>query len=120
MIELQEMAHLVRSKVVEHERRRENEAPGERQHARVRARAPSAGLIAHVDALDRNAELGRISAAGCLEIALRFALQKIADAAVDMRRFARDAEHASAALVHLGPRCATGATAIDDAIRLTA
>src|SRR5262249_60653947 len=64
MVQLHEMAHLVRGKVVEHEGRRENEAPGERQHARIGTRAPTARLITYVDALDRNAQRGRITAAG--------------------------------------------------------
>src|SRR5260221_10455270 len=55
------MAHLVRGKVVERERGRENGPPRERQYARVRAGAPTARLVAHVDALDGNAELGRVA-----------------------------------------------------------
>src|SRR5262249_17795599 len=120
MVQLHEMAHLVRGKVVEHEGRRENEAPGERQHARIGTRAPTARLITYVDALDRNAQRGRITAAGCLEIALRLALQKVADAAVDMRRLAGDAEHALAAFIDLRPRRAARARPVDDTMWLTA
>src|SRR5260370_27602400 len=119
MVELHEMAHLVRGKVVEHEGRRENEAPGERQYARVGARAPPAGLITYADPLDRKTEFGRIMTTCCPQIALRLALQKVADAALDMRWFAGDAKHALAALVDLGPCCAARATAVADPQRLT-
>src|SRR5437870_2572049 len=74
VVKLHQMAHLVRGKVVEHERGRENEPPRERQYARVRARAPTARLVAHADALDGDAELGRVAAARCLKIALRLAM----------------------------------------------
>src|SRR5260370_6974741 len=84
-VKLHEMEHLVRAKVVEHDRGRENEPPRERQYARVRARAPTARLVAHVDALDGNAELGRVAPARRLEIALRLASEEIAGAAADVR-----------------------------------
>src|SRR5260370_39490200 len=103
MVELHEMAHLVRGQVVEHEGRRENEEPGERQYARIGARARPAGLITYADPLDRTTECGRIMTTCCPQIALRLALQKAADAALDMRWFAGDAERALAALVDLGP-----------------
>src|SRR5262245_57896922 len=74
VVKLHKMAHLVRGKVIEHERGRENEPPGKRQHAGIRARAPTARLVAHVNALDGNAELGRVAPARGLEIALRLAL----------------------------------------------
>ena len=44
MVHLDEMRDLVRRQIVEHERRREDQAPGERQHAGGRARAPAARL----------------------------------------------------------------------------
>src|SRR5262245_34120309 len=53
VVKLHQMAHLVRGKVVEHERGRENEPPRERQYARVRARAPTARLVAHVRSEER-------------------------------------------------------------------
>jgi len=108
----------VRGKVVEHERGRENEPPRERQYARVRARAPTARLVAHADALDGDAELGRVAAARRLEIALRLALEEIAGAAVDVRRLARNAQQPVAGFVRLGPHGAAHAAAIDDAVRL--
>src|SRR5262249_53019169 len=120
MIELDEVAHLVRGKVVEHERGGENEAPGERQDARIRAGAPAARLVAHVDALDGNAELGRVAAARRVEIALRLALEEVADAPVEVRGFARDAEQALAAVVGLGPYRAAHAAAMNDAVRIAA
>src|SRR5260370_21986306 len=76
------MPHLWGGKVVEQDRGREKEPPRERQYARVRARAPTARLVAHVDALDGNAELGRVAPARRLEIALRLASEEIAGAAV--------------------------------------
>src|SRR5262245_65745961 len=96
------MTHLVRGKVVEHERRRENEPPGKRQHARIRARAPTARLVAHVNALDGDAELGGVAPARGLEIALRLAFEEVAGAAVDVRQLAGDAKHSRAALVEIG------------------
>src|SRR5262249_30747225 len=86
VVKLHEMTHLVRGKVVEHERGRENEPPGKRQHAGIRARAPTARLVAHVDALDGNAELGRVAPARGLEVALRLALEKVAGAAARRQR----------------------------------
>src|SRR5262249_41716290 len=118
MIELDEMAHLVRGKIVEDKRGGENQPPGKRQYARVRARAPTARLVAHIDALDRDAELGRVAAARGVEIALRLALEKFADAAVDVRRFAGDAKEARSAVTGLEPHRAAHAAAIDDAMRL--
>ena len=103
VIELDEMADLVRGEIVEDERGREDEPPGKRQYACVRARAPTARLIAYVDAFDRDAELGRVTPACGFEIALRLALEKIADAAVDVRRLARDAEQALSAVIGLDP-----------------
>src|SRR5260370_18234052 len=79
------MPHLWGGKVVEQDRGREKEPPRERQYARVRARAPTARLVAHVDALDGNAELGRVAPARRLEIALRLASEEIAGAAVAVR-----------------------------------
>src|SRR6516225_2067255 len=120
VVKLHEMTHLVRGEVVEHERGRENEPPRERQYARVRARAPAARLVAHVDALDGNAELGRVAPARGLEIALRLALEEVAGAAVDVRRLARNAQEPVAGFVRLGPHRAAHAAAIDDAMRLAA
>src|SRR5712692_3902844 len=81
VIELDEMGNLVRGEVIEHEWRRENEPPGERQYAGIRARAPAARLVAHANALDRNAEVGGVAPARGIEIELRLALEEIADAA---------------------------------------
>src|SRR5437764_4213155 len=60
MIELPQMRDLVRRQIIEHVRGRQDEPPGERQDAGVRARAPAAGLIPDGDALDVDPELGRI------------------------------------------------------------
>src|SRR5262245_51724548 len=120
VVKLHKMTHLVRGKVVEHERGRENEPPRKRQHARIRARAPTARLVAHVNALDGNAELGRVAPARGLEIALRLAFEEVAGAAVDVRRLAGNAKQLLAALVRRGPHRAAAAGAVDDAIALTA
>src|SRR5882762_8013767 len=69
MIHLDEMRDLVRRQIVEHEGRRQDEAPGVGQHAGRRARAPAARLVADRHALDRDAELGGVAAARRLEIA---------------------------------------------------
>src|SRR5262249_5612176 len=96
----------------------------ERQYARVRARAPAARLVAHVDALDGNAELGRVAPARGLEIALRFALEEVAGAAVDVPRLAPHPQGPGARVLRLGPprspHRAAPAAAIDDAMRLAA
>src|SRR5262249_57121973 len=113
------MTHLVRGKVVEHERRRENEPPGKRQHPRIRARAPTARLVAHVNALDGDAELGGVAPARGLEIALRLAFEEVAGAAVDVRQLAGDAKQPRAALVRPRPRPAPPAPAVDYATGFT-
>src|SRR6266511_1929933 len=120
MIEFQQMADLVPGKVLEHEWGRENEAPGKGQHARIRARTATARLVAHTDALDANPELVGVTPARGLQLALRLALEEVADAAVDVRRFARDAEQPAAICVGLGPHGAAHAAAVDNAMRLTA
>src|SRR5262249_56934734 len=97
------MTHLVRGEVVEHERRCENESPGKRQHAGIRARAPTARLVAHANALDGDAELGGVAPARGLEIALRLAFEEVAGAAVDVRRPAGGAKHPRAPLLGLRP-----------------
>src|SRR5215831_1034635 len=52
VIELEEMRHFMGGEIVEYERRRQDEPPGERQHAGRRARAPAARLIAHRNSPD--------------------------------------------------------------------
>ena len=64
-----------------------------------------------------DAELGGIAAAGGVEIARRLALEVVADAAVDVRRLAGDAEQPLAVLVGLGPHRAARAAAMHDAVR---
>src|SRR3989442_7214137 len=96
VIELDEMADLVRGEIIEHEGGREDEPPGERQHAGIGARAPAARLVAHADALERNGELVGVAAARPIEIAQRLALEKIGDAARDMGRLAGNADEAGA------------------------
>src|SRR5260370_23394369 len=97
------MPHLWGGKVVEQDRGREKEPPRERQYARVRARAPTARLVAHVDALDGNAELGRVAPARRLEIALRLASEEIAGAAVPLLPASPDAPQPGAGVLPLPP-----------------
>ena len=73
---------LVRGEIVEHIGRREDEPPGEREHARIGARAPAARLVAHRDALDRELEPFGVAAARRFEVAARLALEEVADAPV--------------------------------------
>src|SRR5262249_36788327 len=90
-----------------HERRRENQPPGERQDATRRARAPAAVLVAHRDALDLRANLRRAGATRALEIALGLALEEIADAPGKMRSLAGDTQDAAAVAAALAqPRAA--------------
>ena len=85
VVHLDQMRHLMHGEIVQHERRREDQPPGVRQHAGGRARAPAARLVAHRDALDGDAELLGGAAARGFEIAQRLAAKEIADAAVDVR-----------------------------------
>src|SRR5262249_16160640 len=83
------MRDLVRGEIVEHERRRQNEAPGERKHAGARAGAPSARLVADGDPLDCNPEVGAVTRARGFQRTPRLTLEEIGDAAGKMRRPAR-------------------------------
>src|SRR5262249_21312325 len=76
-------------------------------------------LVAHVDALDGNAELGRVAPARRLEIALRLAFEEIAGTAVDVRRLAPNAQPPAARVVRLRPRPAAHAPAAVDAVGVT-
>ena len=87
MIHVHEMRHLVRGEVVEHERRRKNQAPGKIEPAGRRAGAPAADRIAQHDAARLDAEL-LVAGHGGLDIPARLALQKIGDAARHMRPLA--------------------------------
>src|SRR5580698_1776087 len=91
--------------------------PPERQHAGGRARAPAARLIAHGDPFDGDAEsLGKFQARG-FELAPGLAAQVIADAPVEMRRVASDAQQSLAIFGHFGPDRAAHAAAVRDAVR---
>jgi len=71
VVELAKMGDLVGGEIVEHERRRHDEAPGEGQHARRRAGAPAGRLIAHDDALGSYIEVARMHDDARIEIAAR-------------------------------------------------
>src|SRR5262245_63793378 len=103
MVELDEMADLVRGEIVEHERRGENEPPGEGQHTGVGARAPAARLVAHADALEGDAELVGVTPGRGFEIALRLALEKVVDTAIDVRRLAGHAQEPGGASIGFDP-----------------
>src|SRR6478735_11096504 len=103
MVHLDEMSDFVGGEIVEHEGRREDQAPGERQRARRGAGTPAAGLIADRQALHLDAELGGIDFRRALQVATRLALEEVADAAVDMLDAAGDAKNALAAVADLGP-----------------
>src|SRR3569832_374939 len=92
VVHLDEMRRLVRGEVVEHEGRRQYQPPGIRQHAGRRARAPATGLVADRYALEADAERRGGGAAGALEVLLGLALEIVAHAPRDVRRFAGDAE----------------------------
>jgi len=84
------------------------------QHAGGRARAPATRLIAHRDALDGDAKRRRRANARGFEIAQRLTAEKIADAAVDMRGVARDADQRLAAAADFRPHRSARAGAMDD------
>src|SRR5262249_39326414 len=93
---------------------------GKRQHAGIRARAPTARLVAHVDALDGNAELGRVAPARGLENAPRLALEEGAGAAGGARGGARQGKPTARRPGPLRAPRAARAAAIDDAMGFTA
>src|SRR5262249_54802319 len=106
--------------IVEHVWRRENEPPGEGQYPGIGARAPTARLVAHANAFERNAELRRVAPAGGVKLAMRLALEKVDDAALGERRAACDAKQPSAAAVGSDPHLPTLAAPMHDAVRQAA
>ena len=66
----------MRGEVIKHERRRHDEAPGEIQLSRRRARPPPAGGVAQGDFADADAKMGGVARDGGLKIAARLAHQK--------------------------------------------
>jgi hypothetical protein len=81
VIHVGEMGDLMRGEIVEHERRREDETPGEGQRAARGAGAPASGLIAHIDALRLEVEAPRMDCDARLEIELRLPLEPVEQAA---------------------------------------
>src|SRR4051794_20698471 len=110
------MRHLVGSEIVEHERRRHDQPPRERQHAGVRAGAPAARLVAHRNALEGDAEARGVAPARGLKLALRLALEVIADAPAEMGRRAGDAQEPFARTAGLGPDRAARAGPVRDTV----
>jgi hypothetical protein len=78
---------------------------------------PAARLVPDRNALDVDPQPCGIAAAGRFQIAPRFALEEVADAAIQMGRLAGDAHDALAAIVGLGPDRAAHAAAMHDAMR---
>src|ERR1700691_991592 len=104
MIHVHDMRHLVRGEVIEHKGRRENEAPGEIEPTRRRARTPAAHRVAQHDAARLDAELLRMPGDRSLEILARLALEEIGDATRHMRPLAGNADERSAlACLEPGP-----------------
>ena len=77
VIHVGEMRDLVRGEIVEHERWREHEPPGEGQRARRRARSPARGLVAHEDALRREIEAPRVVLDARLQVEMGLTLQPV-------------------------------------------
>ena len=102
VIYVHDMRHLMRGEIIEHERRRENQAPGEIESAGRRARAPAAHRVAQHDAARLDAELFGMPGHRGLEILARLALQEIGDAARHMRPLAGNADQRPA-LARLEP-----------------
>ena len=114
------MRHFVSGEIGEHRTRRQNEPPGERQHAGGRTGTPTARLIAHRDPPDADAERRGEYPAGDVEIALGLAAQEIADTTIDVPRVAGDAKQPLAARVDFRPYRAAHAGPVHDAVRFAA
>src|SRR5690242_16430024 len=78
------MRDLMRDHVIHHVTRREDEAPGEGEHAVGRAASPPALGVAQDDALHVLAELLGLGSRARFDLAPRFQLQPVGDPARDM------------------------------------
>src|SRR5258708_10927801 len=96
VVHLDQMRDFMGGEIIQHIGRRENQPPRERQRARRRARSPAARLVADRQPLYLDAECCGVSLRGLLQVVARFALEIVADAALDMLKTARDAENALA------------------------
>src|ERR1700735_4514465 len=96
MIHVRDMRHLVRGEIIEHERRRENETPGEIEPAGRRPRAPAAYRIAQREAAGLDAKLRGMPGDGGLEVLARLALEEIGDATRHVRQLGGNADKGSA------------------------
>src|SRR5262245_15789636 len=117
VVELDQVRDLVRGEIVEHVGWREDETPGERKHAGRRAGAPAAGLVAHRDPLEGDAELPGMTAARGLKLAPGLPLEEVGDAAVEVRRLSGNAKQPVAAPADLGPHGSTRTAPVHDAVR---
>ena len=81
VVHVNHMRRLVRREIVEHEGRRENEAPGEAEPPRRGAGAPAAHRVAHRDALRLDPDRSRVARDRRLDVFRRFAPEEIGHAA---------------------------------------
>src|SRR5690606_25471166 len=105
------MGDLVRDHVIHHVARREDQAPGEGEHAVCRAAAPAALGVAQDDALDALADLLGLGPGARLDLAARLELQPIRDAARDVVLVPGDVD-----LLVLAPHHAARIGAVADAM----
>ena len=107
----------MRGEIIQHERRRQDQPPRERQGARGRARTPAARLIADRQPLDLDAELLGAGLHRFLQIGAHFALHVIVHPPLDMLGAAGDAENALTAVARFRPHRAAHAGTMHDPVR---
>src|SRR5712671_4565406 len=93
VVHLDEMRHLMGGEVIEHEGRREDQPPGERQRARRGARTPAARLVADRHPPHPDAEFPGVYLRGLLQILACLALEEIMDAPLGVFGIAGNAEN---------------------------
>ena len=111
VIELAQMGDLMGDDIIHHEAGRQDQAPGEIEHAVGRAAAPAAAGIADADAPDPLAQLIGLLQRPALELPARLQLQPILDPAGQMLRPAGDMD-----LPGLAPDDAAVGLAVADAM----
>src|ERR1700722_9232256 len=115
MIHVDDMRHFMRGEIVEHERRRENQAPREIEPAGRGARPPAAHRVAQHHAARLDAELLGMPRHRSFEILARLALEEIGDATRYMRPLAGNADERSA-LARFEPDATALARPVHDAM----
>ena len=81
VVHLPQMGGFVSGDIVEHEARREDQAPGEADRAGGRAGAPAGALVAHGDAFDLAAEIGGVIVRPAGQLGLGLSAQPVGQAA---------------------------------------